>query len=63
MHAENNFSVKKYVSRTHKSSNLHPKFAQPIAFIISSKKLGQTELIKLSNQCFSTLFCMPKSEA
>ena len=26
--------------------------------IISSKKFGQTELINMSNQCFSTLFCM-----
>ena len=26
--------------------------------IISSKKFGQTDLIKRSNQCFWTLFCM-----
>ena len=26
--------------------------------IISSKKFGQTELIKMSKQCFSTFFCM-----
>ena len=29
-----------------------------LSAIISSKKFGQTELIKMSNQCFLTVFCM-----
>ena len=29
-----------------------------LSIIISSKKFGQTEIIKMSNQCFLKLFCM-----